>query len=379
MEDVSSVPEWRTPKFKSDRQWKEPEVIILESGTLSNGNAFVNAYDAANRRWYRMVANHDMMEDRWSPEAITKHINNYYTVHRAPPDWNLIDASNREHSPVSFKRENYEFMARAIQGNVHYSRQPADILPCTAFHQVKQKIHLNHRGDRCIWNGIQCALKRVEFSGDIKSIEREIRMRETLIKAFSPTPPTWPISQEFNTAFEDQFRVVPILSVVHKNANTDKVRGILLPYGGPSLEDLAGGHLYGMRLLGLTCENLDEVTDDLPAPALSPLIPVTEYQLPGLVQGVWAISKAGLVHGDINDRNILAKPDGRLVLIHLGEAAEEYKGDAYMLGTTMLWITDRVQWSGESRKRVRRAARELTPSGDFQECLAILQPELYDP
>lgn len=38
-----------------------------------------------------------------------------------------------------------------------------------------------------MWNDIECLLKRIEFSEDLEFIEREIRIRESLIKAMFPT------------------------------------------------------------------------------------------------------------------------------------------------------------------------------------------------
>ena len=93
--------------------------------------------------------------NEWFPEAITKHINNYYAAHRSPSDWNVIHSSDREQSPVSFRRESYDLVAEPIEGNIHYGRQPADVLPTIPFYQVKQKIHLGRFGDRCVWSGIQ--------------------------------------------------------------------------------------------------------------------------------------------------------------------------------------------------------------------------------
>jgi hypothetical protein len=69
----------------------------------------------------------------------------------------------------------------------------------------------------------------------------------------------------------------------HKNGIKNEVRGILLPHGGPSLEDLAGGHLYGMRILGVTCEDLNELINEIPAHSLPafPENPGKEYQFAG--------------------------------------------------------------------------------------------------
>lgn len=66
-----------------------------------------------------------------------------------------------------------------------------------------------------------------------------------------------------------------------------------------------------MGAIGLL--SVGDIMDELPAPAPFPQLPIKEYRLPGLIQGFWEPRKTGDVHGDINGRNIVVKPDGRLV------------------------------------------------------------------
>ncbi len=52
-----------------------------------------------------------------------------------------------------------------------------------------------------------------------------------------------------SVTIEQRFYVLSILAVVYKHAKTDEILVILLPYGGRSVESLAGGYRYGMGFL----------------------------------------------------------------------------------------------------------------------------------
>lgn len=39
--------------------------------------------------------------------------------------------------------------------------------------------------DRCIWRDRDCVFKRIEFSEDVEVVEREVRMREKLLRALN--------------------------------------------------------------------------------------------------------------------------------------------------------------------------------------------------
>lgn len=74
---------------------------------------------------------------------------------------------------------------------------------------------------------------------------------------------------------------------------------------------------------------------------------------------VWELARAGVLHGDINDRNTLLTPDGRLVFVDLGEVAPDYQGDAHALGKMMLWVLERVDWEARVVERFKTIATSL--------------------
>lgn len=161
---------------------------------------------------------------------------------------------------------------------------------------------------------------------------------------------------------QERFHGLPILVVVLKHAGTDEVLGILLPYGGVSLEALTEGYKFGMGCAegeGVQDEkagandNDNDVIDS--SKKLQPLpLSLTETHFQGLVNAIWELALAGVLHNDINDGNTLLTPDNCLALVDLGEIAPEYKGDAHALSSMILWVLDHVDWKVEVVRRVRR-------------------------
>ncbi|KAM5343499.1 hypothetical protein ACJ41O_012036 [Fusarium nematophilum] len=347
---------WCAPELEADRQWHEPEVIIYNNSVFPGVSCTASAYDVANRRWYELNVDSVVRdEDDWMSEVITKHITDYHSKHGILPDFNVINTT-RQGFPTTFEKKPNEHVARRIQGNFRYGRRGSDVLPTTTFDQVKEKIHLSCSTDRCVWNGLDCAFKRIEFVEDLEVMEREIRMREKLLHALREDPGA-------GTSIQERFHILPILAVVHKHDKTDEILGILLPYGGTSLETLAGGYKYGM---GYRDDDGEEDQDEaheeshcrssraVMQPTLLFSSPITESHFQGLVMSVWELARAGVLHGDINDRNTLLTPDNHLVLVDLGEVAPDYKGDAHALGSMMLWAAERADWDATVVERVKK-------------------------
>lgn len=97
------------------------------------------------------------------------------------PDFNVINTA-RQGSPTTFERKPNDVVARRISGNYRYGSSICDTPPTTTFAQVTQKVHLSCSSDRCVWQGRDCVLNRIEFSEDVEVIEREVRMREKLLR-----------------------------------------------------------------------------------------------------------------------------------------------------------------------------------------------------
>lgn len=328
--------------------WHEPEVLIYNTSITADDTTSASAYDVANRRWYQLNVDSVISdEEEWMSEVITRYLLEYHAQsgqNGSLPDFNVINTT-REESPITFRKKPIEEFAPRIRGNILYGQGRLDVFPTTTFDLIKRKTFLSCSSDRCVWKGLDCVFKRIEFDEDLAIIEREIRTRETLVRALKQ-------STDPEATMQSRFHILPILAVVHKNSSTDEVLGILLPYGGKSLEYLAGGYEYSMQV------DPEDMEED-PAPQPNPILPVTETQFQGLVLAVWELARVGIVHGDINDRNTLLSPDGQLYLVDLGEVEPDYKSDAYALGSMMLWATDRVSWSDGDKDRVQNISRCL--------------------
>lgn len=334
---------WLSPDLEPDRIWHEPEVLIYNTSVTPGKSSSANAYDIANRRWYELnvVDSETKDEEDWMSDVITKHVVGWQTQFECLPNFNVINTT-RDEKTTTFDKKEIEKIAPRIRGNLHYGSAPSDIFPTTTFDRIKRKEYLSCSSDRCVWKDRECVFKRIEFDEDLAIIQREIVTRELLVAAL----------QESGATMESRFHILPILAVVHKHSSTDEIIGILLPYGGKSLEALAGGQEYGMQY------EAEDMEQD-PAPDPGPKLPITERQFQGLVLAVWELARIGIVHGDINDRNTLLSPDGQLNLVDLGEVEPDYRSDAYALGNMMLWAMERVQWESTERERIRNIGRAL--------------------
>ena len=349
---------WLSPDLEPDRIWHEPEVLIYNT-SVNDGKSSANAYDIANRRWYELNVDSEIKdEEDWMSDVITKHIVGWHKQFECLPNFNVINTT-RDEATTSFDKKDVEKIAPKIRGNLHYGSAPSDIFPTTTFDKIKQKVYLSCSSDRCIWKDRECVFKRIEFDEDLAIIQREIVTRELLVAALNGSGAT----------MESRFHILPIDAVVHKHSATDEIIGILLPYGGKSLEALAGGLEYGMQY-----EAEQDMEQD-PAPEPGPKLPITEIQFQGLVLAVWELARIGIVHGDINDRNTLLSPDGQLNLVDLGEVEPDYKSDAYALGSMMLWAMERVQWEETERERIKNIGKALQ---SMWENLAVGSKEATD-
>ena len=205
----------------------------------------------------------------------------------------------------------------------------------------------------------------------MKAIDREIQSRERLLGALDLH---YKATGNANKIIEKRFNTVPILAVVvTKQDNEDNednaVKGILMPLSGPSLESLA----------------LSKPTSSISASG-SVDLGITRSQLQDLARGVFELVKAGVVHGDINDRNTLVEPGeaatldecqgtNSLVLVDFGEIAPDYKNDAFALGELFIWCKERSYWGFKDQRKIEDAAQILKENGDFGRVLSMLNDE----
>ena len=291
--------------------------------------------------------------------------------------FNVINAMSKD-GPFEFENKPGDVVARPIREELRLYPKGRDSIPFIAFSEIEEKVFLGRAVDRCRWRDRDCAFKRIEFDCDVKAIDREIKSREVFLEALEHSQAQ--TIERRNELMERRFNVVPIIAVVIVTENMDvddaaqqspKAMGILMPYGGRSLESLV--------------ESPESNGAIAPASPASRDLEVSIRQLRDLTRGVEELARAGVVHGDINDRNTLLKPfeesDGearheqsRLVLVDLGDTAPEYKSDAYALGDLLIWCMDKCSlWSDADRKMVQNAAMVLKDTGDFQMAMGILE------
>jgi hypothetical protein len=160
-------------------------------------------------------------------------------------------------------------------------------------------------------------------------------------------------NEDAHKIMEQRFNVVPILALVitEKDGDNHEVVGILMPFGGPSLESLSASG-----------------SDSAASPPGLIDLGTTREQLRDLACGVRGLAQAGVVYGDINDRNTLIKPheaasaegyqgQSRLVLVDFGDVAPEYKNDAFALGELFIWYKERSSWGVSDQRRIEGAAQ----------------------
>jgi len=167
-----------------------------------------------------------------------------------------------------------------------------------------------------------------------------------------------------NKIMEDRFNIVPIIAVVvAKEDDENQVKGILMPFIGPSMGSIYNEEMSATPLSGST-----------------DLGPITRRQLQDLARGVNELAKIGVRHGDINEWNILLKPtakgcieESRLVLVDVGEVAWCYQFDAHALGKIFEWCAEWCDWDEEDQEKVREAARILKKGVDVEKALDALE------
>ncbi|KAK3386578.1 hypothetical protein B0H63DRAFT_468024 [Podospora didyma] len=378
---------WMPPNHEPDRIWSKPHVDILSDAHRPGCDTSTSVYDHANRQWYQLNLTDEEVrgEEDWKIETVRKHITEYYDLHGEPPPWNCIDVMSRKDGrvvPTSFETRPYEQIARSIGGvEFSYGEKGNNLFPTTSFDLVRQKRHIKWGSDRCVWDGLDCVLKRVDLSYSLEVMEKEIKVRtELLYRA------VWEMHDDAadDDMFEQRFSLAPILAVVYRDIsggtdadNRRVMMGILMPYCGVDLQMLAGGWKYGM--LGQNCSQDDNEEEEVcpPPPRPWPTLPasITKDHFEKLVRGAWEMSRAGVGLGDICDENVVLTPDeSRLIFVDVGMVVHGYKGDEYALGETMLWAMDRVSWEDQREiERVREAARLLQSEGDYEGALKKLE------
>ncbi|KAK4102414.1 hypothetical protein N658DRAFT_523010 [Parathielavia hyrcaniae] len=321
--------------MEPNRTWHDPEVEIYGNLITPRVGYAAEAYDLANRRWYRLeVTEPRVPEDEWLSGTVADHVRAYHDTHGQAPPWNTIMLTAR-HAPAATYQTlpEDEQVARPIRKSLSYgSARGAKLLPTTSVDELQNLSYISRSADRCTWRGQDCVFKRIEFDVDIRVMQDEIRAREKLIDAILGDTSSDETGQiDINAEMTRRFLVVPILAMTLAR----------------------------------------EAAADTPA-----LDIITVSHLRHLIRGMRELAKVGVQHGDIKYWNTVLQPlpdDGssRLALIDIGTEAPEYEGDAKALGQLFHWYSEDVSGLRASKEKILAAAEALGQE-DFEAALQAL-------
>ncbi|KAK5998620.1 hypothetical protein PT974_01001 [Cladobotryum mycophilum] len=234
--------------MESNRIWHDPVVEIFSNLITQGACCSADAYDLANRRWYRLNGDAEVRDDDWLSSTIAKHIREYYAVNNEGPLWNTIRTTACG-SPVTFETKPDDLVGRPITESPSYGSEVTDKLPITSFDQLESLTYISRSADRRIWRGKNCVFKRIEFNVGIEPIRDEIRIRETLIDATQPASVA-----DVNSEIIRRFLITPVLAAVFGNSKPWKpgtVAGVPMPFSGQDLEILVREGDAALKMLSL--------------------------------------------------------------------------------------------------------------------------------
>lgn len=83
--------------MEPNRTWHQPVIEIFSTLITPTVRYAANAYDLANRRWYRLdVEDPEVPADEWLAEPVASHVTAYFAKHGECPLWNVIRLPYRE-------------------------------------------------------------------------------------------------------------------------------------------------------------------------------------------------------------------------------------------------------------------------------------------
>ena len=203
-------------------------------------------------------------------------------------------------------------------------------LPTVQWIQITEKKYLFGAVDACVWNGMECIYKQLEFDEMIEPMKCEIQSRETLLHHFGGTD---------NTLLSNH-GICPILAVV-VDYNPLLLRGLLLSKAGISLDNL-------------------------------PDAQISVSHLKSLVETVKHLEDANVLHEDICDRNVCVHGSSTQ-LIDFSEIAPYYENDIVATGHLLLQCRDRMSLMKERKDIITKASKALIERCDIDSAVKILQ------
>ncbi|KAK0111711.1 hypothetical protein ONS95_002054 [Cadophora gregata] len=335
------------------RLWHEPEVIIYGNLVTPGTCSSAEAYDLGNRKWYQLNVNSEVDDDEWMSRIVEEHISKYYQSHGKIPPFNVINVTS-DGTFITYETQPDDDVARPITKKLRYDPNDSRFIAISDSGELTDKSYLGRGVDRCMWKNRECVFKRIEFNVDIQAIDREIKVREQLMAVMDKTS-----SMDQEDLMQQNYHVVPILAVVLHQESDNEVKGILMPFLGPSLSSI-----------------FEPEQGSAKSPIQPKDIAITMAQIRDLVLGVREMSSAAIMHGDINERNTLlvsaSRKPGRLMLCDLGSVAPDYQSDAVALGELLLWLIGHAPLEGAGPDSLEAAANSLKLTENFDEALQLL-------
>jgi hypothetical protein len=241
--------------------------------------------------------------------------------------------NHKDYDTFTFNADNsitYEFKGSV---GIPLRKQPiliSSTFPIAQFPDITEKRYLYRAVDTCIWEGVRCVYKQLQFDSMIDTLDREIKTRETFMRYFGEKDPSSLSSRGIN----------PILAIVVD--------------GQPPL-------FYGI-LFALAGESLDRVSGQQ----------ITIQHFASLITTVMYLQKAGLEHGDICDRNVCIEGQSTQ-LIDFGEKAPDYTNDVIATGHLMRSCVDCGRVMEQEAEICEEAAVILVEKQDLQSALTVLR------
>jgi hypothetical protein len=217
--------------------------------------------------------------------------------------------------------------------------------PLAQYVDVTEKRYLYRAVDTCLWNGVRCIYKQLQFDSMMDTLHREIETRETLLHYFGFDE----TGTEPSPSLLSDRGINPILAIVVDGGDRALFYGILFAHAGTSLDKFTGT--------------------------------LTPQHFLSLITTVQYLQESGLEHGDICDRNVCVDVDvdvdggsGSVQLIDFGETAPDYSNDIIATGRLMRWCLEsgRVVPGSQEAQMCEEAAVALVEKQDLKAALRIL-------
>jgi hypothetical protein len=151
----------------------EHEVCLYGCSVFPFTSTSVMLCDHPQRRWYQLNIDRPMYlsdHEEWFQQTVLEHI----TTH--PEPFNTININK---GIITHTLQDTEEVARPIRPPVISD----STFPIAKYTEVTQKKYLREAVNTCVWSGIQCIYKQLEFDDLIflNAMQREISVREKLL------------------------------------------------------------------------------------------------------------------------------------------------------------------------------------------------------